>query len=228
MGSLVKLTGPATTAIVLLPPDPQVSDVCHEAIVELYERHAADYDRDRGRTLLERAWLDRFLSHAADSGTVLDLGCGTSEPIAHYVVETGHPVLGVDSSPSMIALCRARLPESEWVVADMRALALPRRFAGILAWDSFFHLPMDDQRGMFARFAAHALPGAPLMFTSGTSQGEKIGLYRGEPLYHASLDPAEYEELLHGHGFEVVAHVVEDPNCGMHTIWLASYDGVVL
>ena len=200
----------------------------HDTIIDLYERHAADYDRDRGRTLLERAWLDKFLSHVAASGTVLDLGCGTSQPIARYIVETGRQVLGVDSSPSMIALCRARLPASEWVVADMRTLALSRRFAGILAWDSFFHLHMDDQRGMFARFAAHALPGAPLMFTSGTSFGEKIGSYRGEPLYHASLDPAEYEELLLGNGFEIRAHVVEDPTCGMHTIWLASYGGAAL
>ncbi len=195
----------------------------HEAIIDLYERHAADYDRDRGRALLERAWLDRFLSYVPESGTVLDLGCGTSQPIARYVVETGHGVLGVDSSPSMIALCRARLPESEWVVADMRKLALARRFAGILAWDSFFHLHMDDQRGMFPRFAAHASPGSLLLFTSGTSHGERIGSYRGEPLYHASLDPGEYEALLQGNGFELRAHVVEDPQCGDHTIWLATY-----
>ncbi len=203
-----------------------MSDVSSETIIDLYERRAADYDRDRGRTLLERTWLDRFLSHVAASGTVLDLGCGTSQPIAHYLVATGHGVLGVDSSPAMIGLCRARLPESEWVVADMRRLALARRFDGILAWDSFFHLPMDDQRAMFPRFAAHASPGAALMFTSGTSHGERIGSYHGEPLYHASLDPAEYEELLHGNGFELRAHVAEDPECGAHTIWLATYDGV--
>jgi hypothetical protein len=43
----------------------------------------------------------------------------------------------------------------------------------------------------------------------------------GEPLYHASLDEAEYRSLLNSHGFAVVSHVVEDPKCGGHTIWLA-------
>jgi hypothetical protein len=43
----------------------------------------------------------------------------------------------------------------------------------------------------------------------------------GEPLYHASLTPEEYRTLLKSAGFRVVAHVVEDPNCGGHTIWLA-------
>ena len=59
------------------------------------------------------------------------------------------------------------------------------------------------------------------MFTSGPAYGEAIGEWRGEPLYHASLDPAEYRALLDENDFEVVAHVAEDPACGHHTIWLA-------
>src|SRR5215216_3405122 len=98
-------------------------------------------------------------------------------------------VVGVDASPTLIALCRERFPGAEWIVADMRELALDRQFDGLLAWDSFFHLSGDDQREMFPRFAGHARPGAPLMFTSGTSEGVAMGSYRGEPLYHASLDP---------------------------------------
>ena len=125
----------------------------------------------------------------------------------------------------MIAICRTRFPKSEWIVADMRGLSLGRRFDGLLAWDSFFHLPADDQRGMVARFAAHARPGAPLMFTSGPSEGERVGSYCGEPLYHASLAPSEYEALLAGHGFEVLAYMPEDPACGRHTVWLTRFSG---
>src|ERR1700747_2411095 len=95
-----------------------------EAIVALYERHAADFDRDRGRSLEENVWLDRFLSHVPASGTVLDVGCGMGEPIARYLIETGRQVVGVDSSPSLIRMCRMRFPVSEWLVADMRQLAL--------------------------------------------------------------------------------------------------------
>ncbi len=94
-------------------------------------------------------------------------------------------------------------------------------FWGILAWDSFFHLCHDEQRRMFPIFREHAAPRAALMFTSGPSHGEAIGACQGEPLYHASLDGAEYRALLEANGFAVVAHVVEDPACGGHTIWLA-------
>ena len=59
------------------------------------------------------------------------------------------------------------------------------------------------------------------MFTSGPAHGEAIGDFEGEPLYHGSLDPAEYRSLLDQHGFRVISHVVEDMDCGRHTIWLA-------
>lgn len=195
-----------------------------DAVGDLYERHARAYDRDRRRSLQERAWLDRFLTHVGPGGIVLDVGCGMGEPIARYLLGRGVRVVGVDASPSMIEGCRTRFPESEWRVADMRELELGRRFDGILAWDSFFHLGMDDQRAMFPRFAAHALPGAPLMFTTGPAQGEAIGSYHQEALYHASLAPAEYEQLLATNGFVVRAYVAKDPSCGEHTVWLATYD----
>jgi cyclopropane fatty-acyl-phospholipid synthase-like methyltransferase len=197
--------------------------VSNTTIVDLYERHARSFDRDRNRSLQEKGWLDRFLGYVRPSGTVLDIGCGMGEPIARYCIEAGLHVVGVDSAPSLIALCRERFPQQEWLVGDMRELALGRRFAGILAWDSFFHLSPQAQRGMFSRFAQHALPGAPLMFTSGTSEGEVMGSYCGEPLYHGSLDTSEYQQLLSSNGFSVQRYVAEDPECWAHTVWLAVY-----
>lgn len=193
-------------------------------IIDLYERHARSYDRDRGRSLNEREWLDRFLDGVPDGGTVLDLGCGMGEPIARYVIGAGRLVIGVDSSPSMIAKCRERFPRAEWIVGDMRAVGLGRSVDGILAWDSFFHLTRDDQRAMFGVFRTHAATGARLMFTSGDRDDEVVGQYQGEPLYHASLTPHEYRALLRSHGFRVDAHVVNDKDCGGHNIWLSTCD----
>src|SRR5690348_13065539 len=137
-----------------------------DRIVDLYDRNAQLFDRDRSRDLFERPWLDRFTAPLSPHGTVLDIGCGMGEPIARRLVEAGYRVTGVDSSSTMIAMCRARLA-GDWIVADMRTLALERRFDGILAWNSFFHLRREDQRAMFPIFRAHAANAAMLMFTSG-------------------------------------------------------------
>ena len=190
-------------------------------IAELYDRLALDYDADRSRALFEKPWLDRFLSLVPPSGEILDMGCGSGEPIAHYLIERGFKLVGVDSSPTLIGICATRFPEHEWIVADMRQLSLGRRFEGILAWDSFFHLSPEDQRLMFPRFRDHAAPGGALMFTTGTSHGESLGTYRGEKLYHGSLDAREYRDLLDVQGFSTVSYVEDDPACGHHTIWLA-------
>ena len=41
-------------------------------IIDLYERHARAWDGDRGRSLMERAWLDRFRAVAGDGASILD------------------------------------------------------------------------------------------------------------------------------------------------------------
>lgn len=193
------------------------------AVIDLYQRHAATYDGLRGQTLQEGAWLAHFRGLLVPGAAILDIGCGTGQPIASHFLAQGHAVTGVDSASAMIALCRARFPKGDWQVADMRKLALGRRFDGLIAWDSFFHLTPEDQRGMFPIFAAHAAPGAALLFTSGPAHGEAIGSFEGEALYHGSLAPEEYRALLAENGFAVVDHIVEDPNCGGHTIWLAQH-----
>jgi trans-aconitate methyltransferase len=192
-----------------------------DRVIGLYEDHALSFDADRNRSLFEKAWLDRFLDLVPRSPSVLDMGCGMGEPLAKYLIERGCSVTGVDGSPRMIALCKQRLPQHEWIVADMRGLTLGRTFQGLLAWGSFFLLEPDQQRRMFDVFAEHAAPGAALMFTSGDREDETIGSYCGEPLYHASLAPSEYRALLERSGFEVVAYVPNDPSCADHTIWLA-------
>jgi predicted TPR repeat methyltransferase len=200
----------------------QAADAAADRVIGLYERHAEAFDRLRTRVLFERAWLDRFLAALPVAAPVLDLGCGSGEPLARYLVDRGCAITGVDSSAPLLKLCRSRFPDHAWIWGDMRRLSLGRRFDGIMAWDSFFLLTPDDQRAMFPVFREHAAPGAALMFTSGPAAGVRIGTFEGEPLYHSSLDEGEYRALLARHGFDVLHHVPEDPDCDRHTVWLAT------
>ncbi|GGL62749.1 methyltransferase [Wenxinia marina] len=193
-------------------------------MIKTYRAVAADFDAGRDRRLVERRWLDRWLAAAPrTTGRIraLDLGCGGGRPIATYVAERGAEVTGVDTAPELLDLFAERLPRAEAIEGDMRRLDLGRQFDAILAWDSFFHLSAADQRGMFATFAAHAAPGAALMFTSGTEAGTAIGEVGGRPIFHESLSTEEYRERLDDAGFDVLAHVAEDPDCAGHTVWLA-------
>ena len=192
-------------------------------VVAVYRKHATLWGQMRGDGQLEAAWLERFLGTFPSPRDVLDIGCGSGRPIAQALIGRGCAVTGIDAAPEMIAAAQADLPTGEWITADMRTLDLKRKFSGIIAWHSLFHLPPTQQRSMFAVFARHARPGALLLFTSGHEAGERIGTLGGSELYHASLAPEEYQRLLLGHGFETIKHLLEDPNCGGATVWLARH-----
>jgi 2-polyprenyl-3-methyl-5-hydroxy-6-metoxy-1,4-benzoquinol methylase len=193
-----------------------------DRIVTHYERHALSWDADRrAANWNDKPFVERFLSFLPQGATVLDLGCGGGSPVALHMVAQGFRITGVDSSPTLISLCRTRMPHQQWMVGDMRSFALGRRFDGILAWDSFFHLRHEDQQTMFRVFAAHAAPAAILMFNAGPSHSEAVGEYRGDPLYHASLEASEYEALLIDFGFELIEHSINDPATGGRVFWLA-------
>ena len=190
-------------------------------IIELYRKYAREWVALRGEDLYEKVWLDRMLALVPAQAQILDLGCGSGKPIAAYLLAQGCIVTGVDSSEVMLLMARQNFPDQTWIQADMRQFRLAQKFDAILAWDSFFHLAPDDQRQMFAQFARHAQLGTVLMFSSGPADGEAIGEFFGEPLYHASLAPEEYRALLRQNGFQVLEMVAEDPECTGHTVWLA-------
>jgi SAM-dependent methyltransferase len=192
-----------------------------EAILPTYEAEAAQWARGRNLSLWERPALEAAVDGRAPGLSVLDLGCGAGEPIAAWFVARGDRVTGVDGAAAMIAEFRTRVPGAEAIHADMRSLSLGRRFDVILAFNSMFHLTPDDQRAMFPVFAAHAAPGATLLFTSGPGAGEVWGRVGGSAVYHASLDPAEYRTRLTECGFSEVWFRPEDADLQGHSVWLA-------
>lgn len=134
----------------------------------------------------------------------------------------GLRVTGVDASSEILKIAKANFPSTEFILQDMRKLALNNKFDAIIAWHSFFHLPASDQPAMFKIFAEHLNPNGILLFTSGPEHGEAWGMNGGENLFHASLDPTEYKDLLKEHNFKILKHVVDDSDCN-GTIWMAQY-----
>lgn len=190
-------------------------------VYEVYEKIIHWFDEHRFKGLMEKEYLDLIVNSIPQNGSILDLGCGTGEPIAKFFIEKGFKITGVDGSKKMIALCKKRFPNETWIIADMREINLRERFDAILAWHSFFHLQHEEQRRMFKIFESHIKPGGLLAFTSGTEHGEVWSNNGGEELYHASLSTEEYTGLLKAASFKVLVHRINDPNCGDATIWVA-------
>ncbi|MBB5739106.1 MAG: class I SAM-dependent methyltransferase [Pseudomonadota bacterium] len=193
-----------------------------DRVIGLYQDGAEGWIADRGPSLYagpngpnEAEWLDRFVADLPSNARLLDVGCGSGWPIGAALLARGFRVVGRDSSPALIAHARQTLPSGVWEIADMRNPPPDGMFDGVLAWHSLFHLTPDDQLRVLPALANQVGPGGRLMFTSGPAHGETIGEWRGEPLYHGSLDPAAYRALLAEAGLSMEADGAETG------VWLA-------
>ncbi|MEM1397200.1 MAG: class I SAM-dependent methyltransferase [Pseudomonadota bacterium] len=179
-------------------------EAVREGTQDVYDRHAKFWQRERPKDLYERVWIDRFLESIVPKSRLLDLGCGTGDPIARYLCDQSYEVVGVDYSPSMIEIAKGLLPAANWLVADMTALPEIGTFDGILSWDGFFHLSQDQQRKALPMLVDRLRPGGNLMLTIGPTAGEVTGMVGEEPVYHSSLDSEEYRALLSSGCFETL------------------------
>ncbi|MGI9370303.1 MAG: class I SAM-dependent DNA methyltransferase [Ruegeria sp.] len=187
----------------------------------VYERQATEYDKRRSKALFEARWLARFTAGLKPGDHVLDLGCGTGDPIARWFMAEGFKVTGVDFSEAMLAIARDRWPDRDWRCVDMREFELDRKFDGIIAWNSFFHLTEDEQKACITRMAHHLHTGGMLMLTVGSRASEVSGTVGAEHVYHASLSPASYAVCLEENGLQLTGFLAEDPETQSHTVLMA-------
>src|ERR1700734_2230451 len=91
----------------------------------VYEQVSAGYDADAGGGLFatDEPVVAEYLA-GRDPGVALDAACGTGR-FADFLARCGHRVIGVDSSPAMLAHARQRVPEAEFHVAELDRLPLP-------------------------------------------------------------------------------------------------------
>ncbi|MDI1351164.1 MAG: class I SAM-dependent methyltransferase, partial [bacterium] len=142
-------------------------------IYELYDLIIDWFDINRNKDLvMERFYLDYVFGLTPPYSSVLDVGCGTAEPIAQFFIKNGHKVTGIDASKKMIELCQQRFPTERWLLQDMRTMNLEEQFNIVIAWHSYFHLPHADQRTTLKILIKHVKQDGFLLFTTGPDYGE--------------------------------------------------------
>jgi SAM-dependent methyltransferase len=109
----------------------------------------------------DRAMLAAFaeLVRSGRAGDrVADLGCGPGRITAH-LDELGVDAFGLDLSPQMIAVARARHPTLSFDVGSIEATSLPNgTLAGLVAWYSIIHTPPERLPAVFTEFARVLAP----------------------------------------------------------------------
>jgi ubiquinone/menaquinone biosynthesis C-methylase UbiE len=93
----------------------------------------------------------------------LDAACGTGR-FAEFLARRGHRVIGVDSSPDMLAHARQRVPEAEFHVGELDRLPLPDDCVDVIVCAlALEHVPRLDP--VLAEFARVLRPGGDLVIS---------------------------------------------------------------
>jgi SAM-dependent methyltransferase len=113
--------------------------------------------------------------------TLLDVACGTG---AHLeILQRWYEVEGVDLSPEMLEIARARLGDVVLHVADMRTLDLGRKFDSVTCLFSAIGYLTDlgEMRSTIQRLADHVAPGGVLIVDGWVRPEDWRDGFRGEP-----------------------------------------------
>ena len=108
-----------------------------------YAAWAAEYDAPGNPMVMAEEPVVRGLVARYPIGVALDAACGTGRHAA-YLASLGHEVIGIDCTPEMLEVAKAKAPSARFETGDLTALPLPSDAVDLavctLALTHFTHL----------------------------------------------------------------------------------------
>lgn len=163
-------------------------------------------------------------------GRALDIGCGCSNRFMRLLVSHGYEVEGIDISERMIALAREQYPEAVFHHADI-CVWEPGELAGkidfITAWDSIWHVPLNQSEKVLRKLCGTLAPGGILIWTTaGLDAPEaKIDDSMGPPMNYSVLGIPHTLQILAEEGC-ILRHLEYDQLPEKHVFLVAQKSAI--
>ncbi|PSW22075.1 class I SAM-dependent methyltransferase [Photobacterium sanctipauli] len=182
-----------------------------------YDAIATQWQQAR-HTLPEKdaALFELFASRLPNKASILDLGCGHGSPIATWLSELGHQIVGVDRSQQLLAQAKQKLPDQQWIHCELEEYSITEQYHGVVIWDSLFHLPRDYHRPILEQ-VFKALPEQGVVILSSGGSDEDIPAFTDYmfdiEFYYDALPMAQLVKTCEEMGFTLVKRVmVNEPD----------------
>jgi ubiquinone/menaquinone biosynthesis C-methylase UbiE len=174
------------------------------------------YARRRDPSGNDAALIEDLLAELPADPLVLDVGCGDG---ARTLANLPAGSLGLDFSRVGLDLARETVPAALLVQGDMTHLPVrDTSVDAVTAYHAVFHVPRDEQPGVYAELARVLKPGGTLLATlpSGRFETVRRGWMGGEMFFSAPGRERTLERL-RGAGFADVRTVTVDDPLGSST-----------
>jgi len=147
----------------------------------------------------------RALRFVPSRGVALEVGCGASGRLRRLLEAHGLVVEGLDISPEMLRWAKQAHPAATFYHGDVCSWIPSKPYAFISAWDSIWHVPLEQQRAVMLKLFDALTPEGVMIFTAGglPQAGAHTNEAMGVPMYHATL------------GVPGILDAVREANCAL-------------
>ncbi len=155
--------------------------------------------------------LATFAGSLQSGATVLDLGCGNGIPVSRFLLGEGFSVVGIDSSPTMVARYRANFPSIPVRCTQAQESDFAdETFDAVVAWGVLFHLSETDQALLIEKVSRWLKPDGWFMFTSGKARGTTESEMNHVRFGYVSLGRDMYRRLAEQSGLRWIRDYTND------------------
>ena len=145
----------------------------------------------------------------APKSEVVDIGCGSGNPISKALVDQGLVVFGIDASPTLVRHFKTNFPDCEIRCESiLESNFYSRDFDGIVAWGLLFLLPANEQEMLISKISRHLKMGGKFLFTAPWQKVQWKDLLTGRS--NESLGAPAYRHILQRNRLTVLAEFDDD------------------
>jgi SAM-dependent methyltransferase len=187
---------------------------------EGYRAWAESYDQPGNGLIDLEQPVVRDILDGLPRGTALDAACGTGRH-AEYLVSLGHEVIGVDASPEMLRVARAKMPGGDFREGDLHHLPVLDRCVDVVVC-ALALTHVSDLAPVVAEFSRVLRPGGHLVISDSRSDWPVVQALPGGDfgyLPHRNHRASDYLAAALPQGFQVrgcqeprLPYPVVDPN----------------
>ncbi len=184
----------------------------------------ADVWHEKREWYIEQPAIDEALMHLKPGAKILDVGCGSGQPIAAYLIDKGFEVYGVDISTRLIQYAMRILPKEKCFVADICDFNTGIQFDAIFSWFTLFHIHATKHLQVLEKLYSFLKSKGIILitFADTSHQPEGEGIVKiddftiesdmfGERFCHSGQPSAVNTNLMKQVGFEIISDKIDQP-----------------
>ncbi len=165
------------------------------------------------------------IGFAHNKGKALDVGCGSSGRFIELLLSEGYTPEGVDVSKKMLEIAQQKHRHVRFHHADICEWTIPDKYDFITAWDSLWHIPLNEQSNVIAKLISSLNDQGIFIFSFGGTQeqSEHTDNTMGPDVYYSTLGTNGFLQLLMELGC-VCKHLEYDQYPELHTYCIVQKD----